>query len=83
MAGVAILLAGAVVGYLAAGAVQLCALTTARAPQASRGALVTATGRWALLAAAVTVAVALAVAVATIRRPGPRAGSSRVRRDGR
>ena len=79
MAGVAILLAGVVVGYLAAGAVQLRALTTAPAPQASGGALVTATGRWALvaatgrwalLAAAVTVAVALAVAVATIRRPG-------------
>jgi len=83
MAGVAILLAGAVVGYLAAGAVQLHALTTARAPQASRGALVTATGRWALLAAAVTVAVALAVAVATVRRPPPRVGSSPVRRDGR
>ncbi len=48
MAGVAILLAGAVVGYLAAGAVQLRALATAWAPQASRGALVTVTGRWAL-----------------------------------
>jgi len=79
MAGVAILLAGAVVGHLAAGAVQL----RAQAPQASRGALVTVTGRWALLAAVATAAVALAMAIAGIRRPGPRARSSRVRPDGR
>jgi hypothetical protein len=79
MAGVAILLAGAVVGYLAAGALQL----RARAPQASRGALVTVTGRWALLAAGVAAAVALAMAVADIRRQGPRARSSRGRPDGR
>jgi hypothetical protein len=79
MAGVAILLAGAVVGYLAAGAVQL----RAQAPQASRGALLTVTGRWALLAGVVTAAVALAMAIAGIRRQGPRARSSRVRPDGR
>jgi len=83
MAGVAVLLAGAVVGYLAAGAVQLRALATVGAPQASRGALVTVTGRWALLAAAVAAAVALAMAVADIRRLGPRVLSSRAWPDGR
>lgn len=83
MAGVAILLAGAMVGYLAAGAVQFRALATAWAPLASRGALVTVTGRWALLAAAVTAAVALAMAVADIRRPEPQVRSSRARPDGR
>jgi hypothetical protein len=77
MTGVVILLAGAVVGYLAAGAIQLPALTTAP----SRGALVTVTGRWALLAAAVTAAVALAMAVAAIRRPG-RGPGRRVPQDG-
>src|ERR1019366_5679843 len=54
---------------LAAGAIQLRALLGARTAPAVHGAMVTAAGRWALVAAAVTAAVALAMAVTTIRRP--------------
>lgn len=71
MAGVVLLLAGVVVGTLAAGAIQLRALLGARTAPAVHGAMVTAAGRWALVAAAVTAAVALAMAVTTIRRPAP------------
>ncbi len=62
MAGVVILLAGVVAGYLAAGSMQLNTLTGARTGQAVRHALVLAAGRWALVAAAVTAVVALALA---------------------
>jgi hypothetical protein len=62
LAGVVILLAGVVAGYLAAGAWQLHALTGARTAREIHGALVTAAGDWALVAAVVTAAVALALA---------------------
>jgi hypothetical protein len=60
--GVVLLLAGAVGGYLAAGAAQLQALQAARTAAAVHAALVTTTARWALLAAVVTAAVALVMA---------------------
>jgi hypothetical protein len=81
MAGVVILLAGVVVGNLAAGSAQLHALVTVRTAQGVDGALAAMAGRWALVAAGVTAAVALML-VATVRggrRPaagyGPRATS--------
>jgi len=74
LAGVAILLAGLVAGYLAAGAVQLRALTGARTVAAVHAALVTAAGRWTLVAAAVTGAVALAMACTPGRPRGGRPG---------
>jgi hypothetical protein len=67
MASVVLLLAGVVVGSMAAGAIQLRALLGARTALAVHGAMVTAAGRWALVAALVTGAVALAMAVAAIR----------------
>jgi hypothetical protein len=74
LAGVVILLAGLVAGYLAAGGMQLHALNGARTQPAVHAALVTGAGRWALLAAAVTGAVALAMACTPGRprrgRPG-------------
>jgi len=73
LAGVVILVAGLVAGYLAAGAVQLRALTSARTVPAVHAALVTAAGQWALVAAAITGAVALALACT----PGPRRGARR------
>jgi hypothetical protein len=81
MAGVVILLAGVVVGNLAAGSAQLHALVTVRTAQGVDGALAAMAGRWALLAAGVTAAVALMLAatVRGARRPpggcGPRAMS--------
>ena len=66
----------AVTGYLAAGAVQLRALTGARTGPAVHAALVTAAGHWALVTAAITGAVALALACTPGRgeetRPGGR-----------
>jgi hypothetical protein len=62
MAGVVILLAGVVAGDLAAGSVQLRALTGAPSAQAIPGALAAATGRWLIIAAAVTAIVGLALA---------------------
>jgi hypothetical protein len=70
LCGVVLLLAGVVGGYLAAGAVQLQALQTARTAAAVHAALVTTTARWALLAAVVTAAVALIIAAAPGRRAG-------------
>jgi hypothetical protein len=81
MAGVVILLAGVVVGHLAAGSAQLHALVTLRTAQGADGALAAMAGRWALVAAGVTAAVALMLAatVRGARRPpdgcGPRATS--------
>jgi hypothetical protein len=62
MAGVVILLAGVVAGDLAVGSVQLRALTGAPSAPAMPGALAAATGRWLIIAAAVTAAVGLALA---------------------
>ncbi len=64
LAGVIIMMASLVTGYLAAGAVQLHALTGARTLPAFHIALVTAAGHWALLAASVSAAAALALACA-------------------
>ena len=58
LAGTVLLLAGLVAGYLAAGAVQLRALTGATTVPAAHAALATAAGHWALTAAAVAGAVA-------------------------
>ncbi len=55
-------------GYLAAGAVQLRALTSAITAPEAHAALATAAGHWALIAAAVTGAVALALACTGGRR---------------
>jgi hypothetical protein len=68
--GVALLLAGVVGGYLAAGAVRYQALQGARTAAGVHAALVATTGRWALLAAAVTATIALVMAVVPGRR-GP------------
>jgi hypothetical protein len=68
LCGVVLLLAGVAGGYLAAGAVQMQALSGARTSAAVHAALLTATTRWALIAAAVTAAVALALAFAPVRR---------------
>ena len=75
LAGVVILLAGLVAGYLAAGAVQLRALTGARSLTAAHAALATAAGHWALVAAAVTGAVALALTCTPARRSGRGSGA--------
>jgi hypothetical protein len=74
LAGVVVLLAGLVAGYLAAGAMQLHALSGARTEPAVRAALVTAAGRWALFAAALTGAVALAMACTAGRPRGGQPG---------
>jgi hypothetical protein len=68
LAGVVILVAGLVAGYLAAGAMQLRALTGARTVPAAHAALVTAAGHWALVTAAITGAVALALACTSARQ---------------
>jgi hypothetical protein len=67
LAGVVILLAGLVAGYLAAGAVQLHAIAGAVTPPAARAALAAAAGHWALIAAVVTGAVAMAMAGTPVR----------------
>jgi hypothetical protein len=69
-AGLVLLLAGLVAGYLAAGAVQLRALTGATAVPAAHAALATAAGHWTLTAAAVAGAVALVLACIGGRRTG-------------
>ena len=56
--------------YLAAGAVQLRALTGATTVPAAHAALATAAGHWTLTAAAVAGAVALALACIGRRRTG-------------
>ena len=61
LAGVVLLLAGLVAGYLAAGAVQLRALTGATTAPAAHAALATAAGHWTLTAAGLAGAVALAL----------------------
>jgi hypothetical protein len=76
LAGVVILLAGLVAGYLAAGAVQLRALTGARTVPAVRAALVAAAGHWALVAAAVTGVVALAMTCTAGRPRGGQPGGT-------
>jgi len=73
LAGVVIMMAGLVTGYLAAGAVQLHALTGARTLPALHIALVTAAGHWALLAASVAAVAALALACTKGRERGGRA----------
>ena len=78
-AGLVLLLAGLVGGYLAAGAVQLCALTGATTVAAAHAALATAAGRWTLTAAALAGAVALVLACIGRRRTGARTGPGRSR----
>jgi hypothetical protein len=79
LAGLVLLLAGLVAGYLAAGAVQLRALTGATTVPAAHAALATAAGRWTLTAAALAGAVALALACIGRRRTGARPGPGRNR----
>ena len=79
LAGLVLLLAGLVGGYLAAGAVQLRALTGATTVPAAHAALATAAGRWTLTAAALAGAVALALACIGRRRTGARPGPGRSR----
>jgi len=76
LAGVVLLLAGLVAGYLAAGAVQLHALTGATTAAAAQAALATAAGHWTLTAAALAGAVALALTCIGGHRKGadPEAG---------
>jgi len=76
LAGVVLLLAGLVAGYLAAGAVQLRALTGATTVPAAHAALATAAGHWTLTAAGVAGTVALALTCIGGRRKGtgPEAG---------
>ncbi len=68
-------------GYLAAGAVQLRALTGATTVPAAHAALATAAGHWTLTAAALAGAVALALAcIGRLRKgaapeAGPEAGA--------
>jgi hypothetical protein len=73
---VVLLLAGLVAGYLAAGAVQLSALTGATTVPAAHAALATAAGHWTLTAAGLAGAVALALTCIGGRRKGvgPEAG---------
>ncbi len=78
LAGVVIMMAGLVTGYLAAGAVQLHALTGARTLPALHIALVTAAGHLALLAASVAAVAALALACTKGRGRGGRAGPESV-----
>jgi hypothetical protein len=74
LAGLVILVVALVAGYLAAGAMQLRALTGARTVPAAHAALVTAAGHWALVTAAITGAVALALACTSARQRGARPG---------
>ena len=76
LAGVVILLAGLVAGYLAAGAVQLHAIAGTVTAPAARAALAAAAGHWALVAAAVTGAVAVAMACTPGRARRGRTGES-------
>lgn len=78
-AGLVLLLAGLVGGYLAAGAVQLRALTGATTVPAAHAALATAAGHWTLTAAALAGAVALALACIGRRRTGARPSPGRSR----
>jgi len=71
--------AGLVGGYLAAGAVQLRALTAATTVPAAHTALATAAGHWTLTAAALAEAVALALACIGRRRTGARPSPGRSR----
>ena len=77
LAGAVILMVSLVPGYLAAGAMQLRALTGTRTVPAVHGALVTAAGHWALVAAALTGTVALALACTPGRRRRARPGGRR------
>ena len=76
LAGVVLLLAGLMAGYLAAGAVQLHALTGATTAPAAHAALATAAGHWTLTAAGFAGAVALALTCIGGHRKGadPEAG---------
>ena len=79
LAGLVLLLAGLVGGYLAAGAVQLRALTGATTVRAAHAAPATAAGHWTLTAAALAGAVALALACIGRRRTGTRPSPGRSR----
>ena len=79
LAGLILLLAGLVAGYLAAGAVQLRVLTGATTLPAAHAALATAAGHWTLTAAALAGAVALALACIGRRRTGARPSPGRSR----
>jgi hypothetical protein len=79
LAGLVLLLAGLVGGYLAAEAVQLRALTGATTVRAAHAALATAAGHWTLTAAALAGAVALALACIGRRRTGARPSPGRSR----
>ncbi len=76
LGGVVLLLAGLVAGYLAAGAVQLRALTGATTVPAAHAALATAAGYWTLTAAGLAGGVALALTCIGGRRKGagPKSG---------
>ena len=78
-AGLVLLLAGLVAGYLAAGAVQLRALTGATTVPAAHAALATAAGPWTLTVAAIAGAVALALACIGRRRTAARPSAGRNR----
>jgi hypothetical protein len=79
LASLVLLLAGLMGGYLAAGAVQLRALTGATTVPAAHAALATAAGHWTLTAAALAGAVALALACIGRRRTGARPSPGRSR----
>ena len=77
LAGLVLLLAGLVGGYLAVGAVQLRVLTAATTMPAAHAGLAIAVGRWTLIAAALAGAVALALACIGRRRTGARPSPGR------
>ncbi|MFY9931728.1 MAG: hypothetical protein WAK82_27365, partial [Streptosporangiaceae bacterium] len=64
-AGAVLLLTGLVAGFLAAGAMQVRALTGVRSAPGVQHALVSAAGRWVLVAAAAAAIFALVMAFVT------------------
>jgi hypothetical protein len=65
MAGAVLLLTGLVAGYLAAGAMQVRALTGVRSAPGVQHALISAAGRWVLVAAGAAIVFALVMAFVT------------------
>ena len=94
MAGAVLLLTGLVAGFLAAGAMQVRALTGVRSAPGVQHALVSAAGRWVLVAAGMAAVFALVMAFVTrwraivspgrkadgVQRPPKPASSSPARR---
>jgi hypothetical protein len=78
-AGLVLAAAGLAAGYLAAGAVQLHALTAVTTVPAAHAALATAAGHWTLTAAALAGVVALALACIGRRQTGARPSPGRIR----